>query len=94
MAMLEDVKKTLRITTTAFDTEVFDLIEACKVDLGISGVDTVSDTDPIIKRAIVTYCKAHFGYDNPDADRLIQSYHMLKSHLSMSSDYHTYPVTE
>ena len=93
MAMLEDVKKTLRVTSTAFDSEVSDLIAACMLDLGISGVDTVVETDPLIKRAIITYCKAYFGYDNPDADRLAESYKMLKSHLSLSADYHTYPVT-
>ena len=92
MALIDDVKKTLRITTTAFDTEVTDLIAAANADLRLSGLDTVVETDPLIKRAIITYCKAYFGYDNPDADRLAESYRMLKSHLAMSNDYHSYPV--
>jgi len=91
--LINDVKVALRVTNEAMDSEIADLIEACKSDLGISGVDMVIETDPLIKRAIITYCKAYFGYDNPDADRLIGSYQSLKNHLAISSDYHTYEVT-
>ena len=94
MALIDDVKKALRITSLAFDTEVTDLINAAKADLTLSGVDTLVETDPLIKRAIITYCKAHFGYDNPDALRLMESYESLKKHLVISTDYHTYPVAE
>lgn len=95
MALLDDTKTALRIslTTTDFDIEVQDLIDAAKADLGLSGVIAVAETDPLIKRAIITYCKAHFGYDNPDADRLAKSYEMLKSHLSLAEDYNAYTIT-
>lgn len=43
--------------------------------------------DPLIKRAITLYCKGHFGYDNPDAEKFIASYEKLRDHLSLSSDY-------
>lgn len=43
--------------------------------------------DPLIKRAITVYCKAHFGWDNPEADRFAQSYIMLKQHLALSAEY-------
>jgi uncharacterized phage protein (predicted DNA packaging) len=88
--MLNDVKLSLRITSTAFDIEVQDLIEAARIDLiqsGISILKANDDTDPLIKRAITLYCKAFFGYDNPDADRLRDSYVMLKQHLSLAADY-------
>lgn len=91
MAILNDVKVALRIaaTTTDFDTEIQDLIGAAIADLKLAGVvaDKAVDTDPLIKRAIVTYCKAYFGYDNPDADRFIESYLLLKKHLVLSVDY-------
>jgi uncharacterized phage protein (predicted DNA packaging) len=88
--MLNAVKLSLRITTTAFDVEVQDLIDAARMDLQQSGVSAsivTKDTDPLIKRAITLYCKAFFGYDNPDADRLRDSYVMLKQHLSLAADY-------
>lgn len=91
MAILDDVKVALRVaaTSTAFDGEIQDLIDAAIADLQLAGVrsDKAVDTDALAKRAIITYCKAHFGYDNPDADRLFQSYLMLKQHLALSSDY-------
>lgn len=85
--MLEVIKKALRISSSAFDGEVTDLIESAKLDLKIAGI-TVSDSpDALIKRAITIYCKAHFGYDNPEADRFRDSYVMLKQHLSLAGDY-------
>lgn len=96
MAILDDVKQALRISidNTIFDTEVNDLIGAARLDLIQSGVsaDKVNlDTDPLIKRAIITYAKANFGYDNPEADRFQQSYDMLKQHLSLAGDYREVP---
>lgn len=90
--MLEDIKRTLRISNTAMDVEVFDLIEAAKSDMKILNIniDKVTDageTDPLIKRAITLYCKGHFGYDNPDAEKFINSYEKLRDHLSLSTDY-------
>ncbi len=95
MAILNDVKVALRIaaTTTAYDGEVGDLIEAAKDDLQLAGIISDSTTDPLIKRAVTTYCKAYFGYDNPDADRFVKAYDMLKMHLTLSEGYVTYAIT-
>ncbi|SFR15264.1 head-tail connector protein [Desulfoscipio geothermicus] len=97
MALLDDVKKALRISeaTTDFDGEIQDLIDAAKADLGLSGVmsEKVIDTDPLIKRAVVTYCKANFGYDNPEAERFQRAYDLIKTHLSLSVDYAWFTIT-
>lgn len=93
--MLDDIKLSLRINNSAFNNEINDLIESAKLDLGITGVNTNKTVgegeeetiDPLIKRAITIYVKANFGWDNPDAERLQQSYVMLKQHLSLSGDY-------
>lgn len=87
MTVLESVKKALRISTSAFNIEVADLIDACIADLRMAGIYFVDEADPLIRRAITTYCKANFGYDNPEADRFHDSYIMLKQHLSLSGDY-------
>lgn len=88
--MLEKVKLALRITTTSFDSEIQDLIDAAKVDLGIAGVlvpvTTDSNLDVIIQKAIITYCKLNFG--EPDEyDRLKRSYDEQKAQLSMATGY-------
>lgn len=91
MALLDDVKIALRISAAnnSFDTEINDLISAAQRDLLVAGIKVADTSDPLIKRAIVTYAKAHFGYDNPDADRLLKAYEMLKMHLMLSTEYNS-----
>jgi hypothetical protein len=95
VSIRDDVKTALRISasTTAYDGEVDDLITAAKADLQLAGVlaDKVVDDDPLIKRAVVCYCKANFGWNNEDAERLTKSYDMLKAHLTLASDYTVEP---
>ena len=86
--MLEDVKDALRVSGDDLNTEVQNLIEAAKLDLQITGVNKVVDTDPLIKRAVITYCKAHFGYEDVNvSERFERAYIMLKQHLSLSGEY-------
>jgi len=89
MALLDDVKSALRISGTAYDTEVTDLINAATLDLSLSGINVsfIGTDDALIKRAISVYAKAHFGYNNPDADRFMKSYEGIKVHLALSGDY-------
>lgn len=88
--MLVDVKKALRISHDALDDEIADLIEASRNDLMLSGVSSTKandDTDPLIKRAIITYTKANFISDAKEAERFQLSYNMLKNHLTLAGDY-------
>jgi uncharacterized phage protein (predicted DNA packaging) len=87
--LLEDVRDALRVSGNDLDGEIQDLIDAAKADLSLSGVhpSKIIDTDPLIKRAVIVYCKAHFGWDNPEADRFAKSYDMLKQHLTLSTEY-------
>lgn len=93
--MLNDVKLALRISNTAYDTEIDDLIAEVRADLKLCGLleNKIVDTDILIKRAIVTYCKANFGLNNPDSERLQKSYEAIRNHLSMSLDYIYYKIT-
>ena len=84
--MLEKVKLALRIVTNKYDSELNDLIDAAKLDLGIAGV-TVPDTlDALVSKAIITYCKMSFGLPE-DWDRLKRSYDEQKAQLSNASGY-------
>lgn len=89
---LQTVKDSLRITGTDLNIEIQDLIEAGQADLILSGVleSKIIETDPLIKRAIIVYCKANFGYEDPKyADRFQESYISLKHHLTLSAEYTT-----
>lgn len=81
----------LRITTNAFDDELTDLISAALEDMGIAGVVIDDNTDAIIVRAVITYCKMSFGLPE-DYDKLKKSYDEQKAQLSNASGYTEWSV--
>ncbi|MEC2287287.1 MULTISPECIES: head-tail connector protein [Bacillus amyloliquefaciens group] len=88
--MFESVKRSLRITHNFLDDEILELVAAARQDLvqsGVSASKAESEEDPLIKRAIITYCKANFGLSNVDSEKYQRSYDMLKNHLALASDY-------
>jgi hypothetical protein len=93
MALLDDVKVACRVTSAAFDTELTDLMTSAFSDLGISDIKAsmleVSDSpDPLIKQAVITYCKMNFGFQSDSFyNRLKASYDEQKAQLLMSSGY-------
>ena len=92
MALLDDVKVACRVTSNAYDEELNDLILAGFADIGITDVKpellTATDTVPLIKRAVLTYCKLNFGeIEDGFYDRLKASYDEQKMQLLMSSTY-------
>ena len=92
MALLDDIKSELRVSGTDFDTEITGLINTAKSDLEQSGVMKVSDTDALTKMAIVLFCKANFGWDNPEADRFNRLYENIRAKLAVASDYNALKV--
>lgn len=97
--MLERVKLALRISTTAYDAELLDLIISAAADIAHAGavievtpVETegvVTDytcDDPMTRTAVVTYVRAHFGAP-ADYDRLKASYDEQKAQMRESSRY-------
>ena len=84
--MLESVKLALRISTNAFDDEISDLISAALLDLGVAGVVVPAEVDAIVKLAVITYCKMHFGQPD-DYDRLKRSYDEQKAQLATCNGY-------
>lgn len=79
--MLDLVKMALRIFSDAYDDELELLIAAAEEDLGIAGVANIDETDPIVVKAIISYCKLQFGIPD-DADRLQKSYDEQKAQLA------------
>lgn len=86
MSLLTDAKLALRVSTEAFDSEITDLINAAVADMGLAGVVNTDTTDPLVKRAVITYCRLHFGQPD-DYDRLKESYDEQKAQMGMASGY-------
>ena len=84
--LLAPVKMALRVSTTAFDTEIEGLIEAAKLDLGVAGVVLPGELDALVKTAVITYCRVRFGQPD-DYDRLKRAYDEQKAQLSTCTGY-------
>lgn len=87
MAFIDDIRTSLRISTTSLDGDIQDSIDACKLDLAGSGVAVLSETDALIKRAIKLHAKIDFAPDAETQKRFTEAYESLKRHLTVSSDY-------
>lgn len=94
MALIDKVKVACRVTSTAYDDELTDLISAAFADIGIADVKAsllVEDNIlPLVQRAVITYCKLNFGFvqlEDHQYNRLKASYDEQKAQLLMSSDY-------
>ena len=84
--LLDKVKLALRITTQAFDSEITDLIAAALADLGLAGVIVDDEADPLIIRAVTTYCRVNFGQPD-DYDRLKAAYDEQKAQLRTATGH-------
>ena len=99
MALLDDVKTAVRVATSAYDAELTDMINAALSDMGITDIKqsmlVTTNPNPLIKRAIITYCKMNFGYaqysdtkgSSGSYERLKASYDEQKAQMLMSSTY-------
>lgn len=85
--MLEAAKRACRVTAEAYDEELKGLIAAAKADLALAGVKTdAAETDPLIRQAVITYCRAHFGAPD-NYDKLKASYDEQKAQLQGANGY-------
>lgn len=89
MALIDEMKVVLRVSSDAFDGEIGMLIDAALADMERVGVDVdlldPDDPVPLVKTAVSAYCKSHFGYDNPEAPRFDDSYYRIVCDLLNSS---------
>lgn len=82
--LITRAKMAARITTTAFDAQVSDLLDAAILDMGVAGVQ--AELDPLVTQAAITYFLMHFGQPD-DYDRLKRSYDEQKAQLATCTGY-------
>ena len=89
--LLDKIKLALRYDDDGLDEDIQDTIDAAVSDLKLSGIieSKIVETDPLIIRAVKTFCKAEFSSDDKESTKYKESYDMLKIHLSLSIDYNT-----
>jgi len=92
--MLDKVKLALRLSGTALDGEVSDLINAAIADLRLVGINIPAEAgsssktlgDPLLDRAIILYAKSEDNFGG-EGERHRKAYDYLKCALSLSDDY-------
>lgn len=101
MALLDKVKTACRVTSEAYDDELTDLIASALDDLGLTDilpsvlVDDDSTISPLIRKAVITYCRFSFGRVPVETyDRIKASYDEQKAQLLMASGYTDWGVTD
>lgn len=87
--LLDGVKHSLRISNTAHDEELSDLISACYEELAIAGVAVQNRANPpaLVRQAVILYCKAEFGLNNPDSAKYSEAFYEAKRRLAISTQY-------
>ena len=91
--MIEQIRKALRLTTTAYDDELISLQQAAMLDLQATAGVVTESMDPLILRAVITYVRMHFGTPENYA-QLKASYDEQKAQLMMCSNYTVWGDTE
>lgn len=82
------VKMSLRISTSAFDVELAEIIDACKLDLKMKGVQKVDDGEKLTRQAIKLYCRANFANgDTKERELYADRYERLAAAMSLCSFY-------
>lgn len=102
MAILDDVKTALRVRTSLTDAEVEVYIATALFDMGNKGVrssflapDGDGEYQPIVKTAIMCYCKANYGYDKEDdAAFALRAYDSIVTSLCNGKQNRRYVFTD
>lgn len=86
--IVSKVKNALRIKSKdeGLNEEVADLVDAAILDLVSSGIKGDLD-NKLFTQAVTVYCKAQFGFDNPDSERLNNSYLSMKHKMMNAEAY-------
>ena len=83
MIMLDFVKKSLRVSSAAFDDELSALIDEADEDLTRAGVENTETK--LYKRAVVCYCRTYFGErEERERELMRQGYEIVKRRLAVT----------
>lgn len=85
MALLDDARLALRVTSTLTDDEIQMWVDAALADMERVGVRTelLDEDQPsaMVRSAVICFVKGQYGYDNPEAPRFLDSYRLTVAGL-------------
>jgi len=93
MALLDEVRQCLHVTSTMSDVEIQMWIDGAIEDMRRCGVKDALLAEetmaPQVKQAVVLFVKGQYGYDNDEATRFLDYYNLTLAGLlnSKSNEY-------
>ena len=93
MALLDEMRTSLRVVSDMTDDEIQMWVDAAIADMRRCGVkDSLLEQEslsPLAKSAVTCFVKGQYGYDNDEAPRFMDTYRMLLVGLlnSKSNEY-------
>ena len=93
MTLLDEMRVRLRVASELTDAEIEGEILAAFADMRRCGVrECMLDEEsphPLVRHAIACWVKAHYGFDNSEAERFMESYRMSLASLlnSKANEY-------
>lgn len=89
MALRDEVRAVLRVSSALYDSEIDTLIASALFDMRNKGISEgfigqEGSYPPMVRQAVALWCKANFGYDNDEATRFMQAYESIVCSLMAS----------
>lgn len=85
MITAEEIRKSMRISSSNLDDEIKNTMEACLLDMERVGI-AVESQDKLMDKAITLYCKADFDYQGK-GERYQKNYEQLRDAMSLCEKY-------
>lgn len=89
--LCSDVKRSMGITSSDFDSEISEMIHSCFLELDLAGIevpknDSFRNVRGLIKQATIFYCKAYMRID-ANSPNYLKAFEHLKDAMSLSAEY-------
>lgn len=86
MAILEEVKKSLGISSASRDEDIKRTIAAAKKDMWRRGVKVIDFADALTVQAVILYCRAWYNFQG-DGERYMKAYADAADAMAMEIVY-------
>lgn len=89
--LCSDVKRSMGITSSDFDSEISAMIHSCFLELDLAGIkvpqnDSFRNVRGLIQQAAIFYCKAYMRID-ANSPNYLKAFEHLKDAMSLSDEY-------
>lgn len=86
MSLLEDVKKSIRISNNKSDDDLQAEINAAKQRMRVAGVELSDETDDLVVAAVKAYVKGVYNYQG-DGEKWLERFNDLLNVMPLAREY-------